>query len=562
MNRAQIGLLVFFLVSCCYAADESWRMEDAAPFSGSFLLDMPSSNGKATVSIDTFKTVKSFNFLLQPADSGNKFAVAFLSKEDGYRRAFALRGKYSFRFNILERGNFVLANESTLALGILDGAYLMEMGDSRFKFAQMLFGLRDGFTAKVSAENSRFGVRMGADVSAARLSDNYGNETVWDSLSARYGIFAESRLAKNVLFQVNADEWRKKYNPDKYFFVEKWASETRVSAETTFSLNNRVDLVPLFGYRRFDLERNERPDLERLEYGGRLILKVGSSSDKKLFLNGIYAPWRHKSGYENLISAGVESSGLSAEVFRRQTEDSYSTFEITERIIGARLAWKFGNAGRKDLDSYGKTVKEKYDFYRDNGIKDNSSLTRIQQAERLDTIRKVTEYAGNNFRYFSASNNGWGFRNADEAYNLRGGDCDEQSCTTVSMDRLNGYKAYNLNYYDLSQWRGHGVELVQDKTNGQWFLSEYGTMFKVNVSPDASLETIAREAVVQNHQDLSLVISDPTRAYYEVIDCSIPGIYQEVTNFINIGSMSMQRHRPNVEYGAELFIGRNFLFGD
>lgn len=557
MNCVRIWLLATFLASHCYASDEGWQIAPLSGVSGSFSINLSSGGERAIAGIDVSETAKSLNFLFQPADSGNKFAVGFLTKNDGYRKAFALRGKYSFRFNILERGNFALANESTLALGILDGAYLMRTGNNRFEFNQALFGLRNSLFVQASIGDTRFGARTGIDVSAAKLSDDYGSETARDSLGAQYGVFAESQLAKDVSFRINADEWQKKYNPDRYFFVEKWAKETRISAETSVSLSSRVDVVPLFGYRKFDLERDWRPDLARLEYGGRLVYKIGG---KKLFFNGIYAPWQHKSGSENLISAGIESNGLSAEVFQRQTKDSYSTFEIKERIIGARLAWKFGSVGRKDLDGYGKTVEEKYDFYRDSGIEDDKRLSRIQQAERLRTIRKVPEYAGSNFRYLYATNNGWGFRDADEVYDLRGGDCDEQSCATVSMDRLNGYKAYDLNYYDFSQWLGHGVELVQDKTNGQWFLSEYGAMFKVNVDPNANLETVSLAAIAQNQQDLALKIADPAESYYEVINCSVPGVYQSVIDFVKVGAMPlMQRHRPNVEYGIDLFIGRNFL---
>lgn len=562
MKKLRIGLSAMLLVSCCYAGEKSWQMAPLSGVFGSFLLDMPDGNGKATLGIDVSEAVKSFNLLLQSAGSNNKVAFGLLSKEDGYRRTFALRGKYSFRFNMLERGNVAFVNEGDLVLGVLDGAYLIRTGGDRFKFAQMIFGLRDEFVARVSVGNSQFGARIGADVSAARLSDSYGSETAWDSFSARYGVFAESQLAENVSFRVNADGWRKKYNPNKYFFVEKWASEARISAETSFSLSDRVDLIPLFGYRRFDLERDRRTDLERLEYGGRLVYKTNSRADTKLFFNGIYAPWQHKSGSENLISAGVESKGLSAEVFRRQIKDSYSTFEIKERIIGARLAWKFGGVGQKNMDSYGKTVKEKYDFYRDSGIDDNTSLTLKQQAERLRTIRKRNEWSGNNLVYKTATDYGWGFRYADEAYSGRAGDCDEQSCLNVTMDALNGYKGYTAAWWDFKSWMGHGAAIVQDPTNGQWFFDEYGTIYKVKVSPNASLAEAAKAAIRQNHMYSALPISDSADVYYAVIDCSDGKNYEWLTRLLPLGPLDSVERRPNVERGMELFIGRNFLFND
>ena len=79
----------------------------------------------------------------------------------------------------------------------------------------------------------------------------------------------------------------------------------------------------------------------------------------------------------------------------------------------------------KSIDDYGVVLKDKYQFYTDSGNRDNKSLSRVQQSERLNTIRKVVEWSGNNL--FTLMPAVGGFRDADEVYKLRGGDCDEQS---------------------------------------------------------------------------------------------------------------------------------------
>ena len=276
----------------------------------------------------------------------------------------------------------------------------------------------------------------------------------------------------------------------------------------------------------------------------------------------MYAPWRHKRGGENLIALGLNSEKYGTEIYRRSIEDIYSSFILKETLAGFQFVWNFGGPDGhkiKSIDDYGVVLKDKYQFYTDSGNRDNKSLSRVQQSERLNTIRKVVEWSGNNLKYIDAGNGG--FRDADEVYKLRGGDCDEQSCTAVSMDRLNGYKSYDLNYYDFNRGAiGHGVELVQDKTNGQWFLTEYGIPFKVNVAQDAGLETVASEAVIQNYRNLALEIPDPSNVYYKVIDCSNPGTYRNVINFTRIEMLPKMNSRPQIEYGFELFSKRNLLF--
>ena len=215
------------------------------------------------------------------------------------------------------------------------------------------------------------------------------------------------------------------------------------------------------------------------------------------------------------------------------------------------------------MDSYAYAKDRKYGFYRDSGTKDDSRLTLKEQAERLGTLRKRNEWSGQNLSWKSAPDDGWGFRNANEAYKERGGDCNEQSCLNSFMDTLNGYKSFELDYYDYKSWEGHGVQLVQAPTNGQWFLDEYGVIYKIKVDPKAPLEKVALEGLKQNSNFLTLQISRNGKdMYYEVYDCSNPLKYDSISKFISLSGVAPNYGRPQIEYGSELFTGRNFLLGD
>jgi hypothetical protein len=401
-------------------------------------------------------------------------------------------------------------------------------------------------------------MRAGGEVVTADLSDTFGYEKPkWDNYGLRYGVFTKSQFSDKVLFQINADGWRTKYNPDKYFFTEKWGSETKILSETTFLINKNVELVPLLGYRRFDMERDGQVDLEELQYGGRLVYKINNHPDTKLFFNTILALKFRGKGSENLISAGLESKILSAEVYQHQTIDSYSDFEIRDRLSGIKLSWKFGGEP-KTLESY-QSVKKKNSFYLENGNDDIKGLTLKQQAERLGTIREVTEWS-NNLKY--AYGSGSGELLANQVYQGRAGNCEEQSCTNVTMNGLNGYKGYDVGWWDLGKSIiGHGAEIVQDFRNKQWFFVEYGTLYKlVGLSPKASVTEVAEAAVRQNNLYSALPLTNPINPVFAVFDCNDGQKYTQVTDYISLTNLSSGVRRPNVENGAELYIGRNFLF--
>jgi hypothetical protein len=251
---------------------------------------------------------------------------------------------------------------------------------------------------------------------------------------------------------------------------------------------------------------------------------------------------------------------MSAELYRKDVRDEYSTFVLKESLTGFRFAWKFGSSERKlkDADDYGNSLKYRHEFYRESGRQDNTSLTRVQQAERLRTLRMQNEWTYN-LSWVPET-----FWNTEAVYRKRSGDCDQQQCLNNTMHTLNGYRSYLGGWWDFRRgFVGHAVGLIQDPTNGEWFWQEYGLLAKVrNVSANTAPQQVFAEALKQNHSFSALPL-DPRNTqnvYYSLINCNDPQSYQWLTGFNALGSVPSRRSRPNIEYGHELFTKRNFLF--
>ena len=544
--------LLILLNQYCHAEDFNWQM-NIGNQSTSFSVGGSDEKNRGRVDVDASGPVTVASYRAQSFEGGEDiFVFSFMKQQDVLRNSQTLKGKIPFRFDMVKRENFEIRNEGSLVFARLDG--LPRNKQTGYQFVQNLYGFRDGFVSSFSTDRSQFGIRAGGEVVTADLSDTFGyKKPKWDNYGLRYGAFIKSRFSDNILFQINADGWRTKYNLDKYFFTEKWGSETKILSETTFLVNKNVELIPLLGYRHFDVERDGQVDLEELQYGGQLVYITHSHPDTKLFLNTILALKFRGKGSENLISAGVESKILSAEVYEHQTIDSYSDFEIKDRLAGIKLSWKFGSKPR-NLESY-QSVKDRNSFYLDNGNEDIKGLTLKQQAERLGTIRKETEWS-NNLKYADE------LLTVNQVYQSRDGNCEGQSCTNVTMNGLNGYKGYDVGWWDLGKSNiGHGAEIVQDPRNKQWFFIEYGTTYKlIGLSPNAGIATVAGAAVKQNNLYSVLPLSNPINPVFAVFDCNDGQKYTQVTDYISLTNLSSGIRRPNIENGAELFIGRDFLF--
>ncbi|MDO8429962.1 MAG: hypothetical protein Q7S73_01175 [bacterium] len=564
MRKLCLVLLIEAMLSANLAfAGVEWRTEMNSFGSGSYKL-RDSLEG-INLAADVTENVRAISVFSDPDwDKMHNFTGNLLFK-NGRRNGFAGRGKYILNLPILNQEKNGLWLETALAGGFLEEA-LLQNGQKRFQRDQFLYG--GGEYLKFRLENSAhsFTIKIGGEKAMSQLIDDYGKKTFWDNSSFLIQNKVRSKFSDWLSLRFDGDARRTKYNPEIYFFTEKRTEEVSLRSELVIAPLERLEINPLFNYKKVNIERDGRVDLEKREMGGTVILKEPADFKANIFLKGVYAPWLHKNGEERLISGGIVSKNFSLELYQKITKNRFSTFTLEDRVTGLEVSWKFGNQKDKnlrDLDSYAYAKDRKYEFYRDSGIKDDSRLTLKEQAERLRTLRKRNEWSGHNLSLKSAPDDGWGFRNANEVYKERGGDCDEQSCHNSFMDTLNGYKSFELNYYDYDLWEGHGVQLVQDPTNGQWFLDEYGAIYKIKVDPNAPIEKVALEGLKQNHTFLALqILRNGKDMYYQVYDCSSPFKYDSISKFISLSGVAPNYGRPQVEYGSELFTGRNFLLGD
>ncbi len=556
MKSIIISALVLVLNQFCYAEEGfNWQIEKGNK-STNFVANVFEKDSMKTIGVDKSELGVVANFASKSTDGEEEFAIAISEQKDGLRKSTAVRARLPLHFNILRIGSFGLKNEGSLAVGILGGMSVYK-GKTNAEFTQRLYGVRNELVSNFSFRKTKFGLRAGAEVVSADFSDDYEKvKNKWDNYSVRYGANARSQLSKKMSLGVSAEGWRKKYNPEKYFFLEKWTSDDHILAATTFLLNNRFELSPTVGYKRFNLERDNQVDLERVEYGARLVYKTNNRANTRLYLNSLNAHRSNNKGSEILVSVGVQSNGISAEVYQHKTVDRYSNFSIEEKMSGASLAWKFGSK-LKNIEDY-RSTKEKHSFYQRDGIEDVKSLTLKQQAERLRTIRKQGEW-DQNLGYAIIPG---AFRYAQTVYQSRTGDCDEQSCMSATMSKLNGDEAYTVVWLDFGTIAAaHGAKIVKDSSNKQWFFVEYGTTYKINIRPEASIVEAAAAAVKQNHLYTSLPMGDATDPHFTVINCSDGESYNQMTaSYVALGKLSSVATRPNIEYGAELFIGRDFLF--
>lgn len=559
------AMLVMFEGAAVASDALSWRASGGMPQYGTLEVKDPEGfEGVLTLTPE----VKAFDLVVGTTESWHRAGLGFLAKNDFRRKSFAIRGKYSFVPSIsIGRGKTIFS-ETSGAFGFVDAAYMQQGGsEEKFKFNQVLYGYQQfvGLNWNAGKKHS-FGIKGGGNWTGQSLNDDYGSQKQWDNYGMALIGFGRMSLTKWLRLNAEVEGRRTRYNPDLYFFVEKWTEEYEFRSEMPVDVSRHLELVPLLNYKKVDIERNRRADLVRVEYGGRVMMKDLIPAVSTAYVKGVYAPWRHRKGSESLLAVGAESGDWSGELYQRSIRETYSTFTLDERIVGFQIAWRFGGDSEKlkGMDDYGRVRKHQFQFYRDSGIEDVRGLNRVQQAERLGTLRKRNEWSGRNLSYKFGIDDGANFRYADEVYAGRAGDCNEQSCQNNSMDIQNGYRAFSGAWWDFNRsFTGHAVGLAQDPDTGEWFWDEYGQVMKVkNVGRNSTREEVMKEALKQNHRFSALPLSPGSDGvYFRLDDCSQQGVYSS-SSFIWLGTVPASRERPNVEYGYELFTRKGFLFGD
>lgn len=559
-----LGMLLIWNGNLAIAQDTSWRAEGGMPKHGSLEIKGQENFGEVRAEADYSPSVNALNFFIK-IDEANKLSFGYLGKKELIRQGTGIKLRYEFDLPLVSGSSWNVSSEAKVALGYIDAKYVfrnrsgLNPGNS---ISHMLLGVSNHLKGEWQVNQAKSVLRVGGYTTGSNMHDDWGDIAAWDN--HRVGISGTFEIPiHEVKFRAEFSAHQVKYNPERYFFVEKWTKDYQGRTEFMVPLD-QWQLIPSLEYQKLDIERDRRVDFERKEYGFTVIRKNLLQSKSDGFLKGIYAPWMHKSGRETLVAVGINSSNSSGEIYRREIVDRYSSFVLKENIYGLRLSWKFGDSEkelRKGIKKYGQMVSDKYAFYhRGDSMKDDNSLTFNQQAERIGNVRRRIEWSGNGLEWRQAPTTGVGFRYPDETYAGRAGDCDEQSCMNNRLDRLSGHQSYTAAYWDSGVSSvGHAVTVFQDPTNGQWFLEEYGMTYKINgLSPNATKEEAMRVGLLQNSQFLALRIKNSGSAVFTPWDCYEPN--SPARTYYSFGAIPTSTSRPSIERGVELFTKRGFLF--
>ena len=564
MKRWIAVLITLCLFSQGAFAADAWETDLGTPAYGSYTYNQDQFHFTADVS----SLIKAMNVSLKIGDQ-HKILFSFLSKHVGFRGATGARATYVGEFPLVRWNKWSLTNESRIGMGIISSRYIFPDGRAipGTDFAHYALGAGNYLVNTFQTDHARISVRVGGEETGSQISDDYGTTSgQWDSYRMLAGADAAWRVAPELNLNTTASFARTRYNPERYFFVQDWAREYHGSMSIAWTPLPHWEIVPLLGYDYVDLERDARVDLNRPSFGMTLTRKHIVSAHDRLYVRGIYAPWQQMCGRDTLLAVGFSHENFGGEVYRRETDTSYSTFVEKDVMTGLRVSWRFGDSPAHTSDGLKRyrSPERKYTFYYPSDlVTDDASLSRTQQAERLGNLRRRIDWSGQYLTWKEAPNGGLGFRYQDTTYAGRAGDCDEQSCLNNSMDRLNGYTAYTFAWWDYAQsYTGHAVELVQDPTNKQWFWVEYGMAYKLKANPNMTMEQIMREALAQNERFSALPIKDPGQTHFELIQCDTQGTYTVVSPYYSLGTMTRSSDRPAFERGIDLFTDRNFVLGD
>ncbi|MDD2658032.1 MAG: hypothetical protein PHD04_05330 [Candidatus Pacebacteria bacterium] len=485
--------------------------------------------------------------LNKDAEMTGSFAV--MKGKTGLKQGNGVRVNYAVapKIPISASGETTIAPGAEIGMGQVSGSYRSN-GWTKFMFDQVLFGIRPS----LKIESGKSSPKMFAEKTFEKQSDDYGSEPwLWDSYGYGLSFKTETNNGPSALL-TQGKLMKKHYNPSLYFFTEDWVTDVDLRAETREKLSSVFQLFQSAGYFSQDVERDGQIDVERLEFAGGL--RVVLSSSTAFSLRAAYAPYLNDRGHETLLSGAMDWKKYRIEVFQRDIVAKYSSFEEKEGIFGVNLAWKFGGAVAAEdkkvrgMEDYNGASKMR--FYASD-VRDDHQLSLSQESEYLSSLSRRNAWSGEYLKYITAS--GYQFRTPDQVFSGRGGDCDEQACLNTRMDTSNGYKAKTFFWGD---WQyAHAASVVQDR-NGQWFLDEYGMLYKVKVDPNADIKNVVLEALRQNIAYTALA-NDPQYVYTHSCDGWLADDY--VADGIGARQAS---HRPEIEFGHELFTTRNFLFGD
>jgi hypothetical protein len=207
--------------------------------------------------------------------------------------------------------------------------------------------------------------------------------------------------------------------------------------------------------------------------------------------------------------------------------DAAADGSYKNNYFGLTVSRAFGAGGRKgnglpDERSY-RSTRSQDDLYAERDYQDHNLSQPAFDSHVGSSLRTVNEWSGSNLTYADGTSDEYA-RDPSQTYDSRSGKCDEQAwlvANTLNSNAsfvANGGSAHILDYWTGTA--GHGVALVDE--GGKVFVNEYGRNFRVNVSPNASLQAQAQAAIAQLGPYLALKPQNNAQVSYGVWGTNAP----------------------------------------
>ena len=408
---------------------------------------------------------------------------------------------------------------------------------------QLLWGAGDTVSSTLDLRVVKLTAEAGADAVWSRM---YG-QTQWDNYKLHGGAEAVVPLREDLHLMAQYKHRVLEQNPDKYFFMTSRTDDQGIAA---LAFQRRGFGAGVLG--GVQKVRGEQAD-DEIKKGGLWL----TAWDTTLTCLAGRGDWTQ---YVTFALSKKVAKDWDVEAYVNR--DQMVRYDYKQDTAGVRVAWGFGggaNHGVPDERRYRQTRDDLYAqrFYQDRDL----PLDTFEK--QTDSIRKVNEWSGKNLSWVTGSDTEFA-RTPSETYGGRSGDCDEQAwLVSRSLNdnadfRARGGKAYILDYW--TPGAGHGVSLVDE--GGKVYLNEYGRIYRINVDPNAPVETQAAAALKQEGGRLALPVQNGKPVQYVVFgtkDSGTPMTYftdpNQASPWMYDPSFQTASNHPQVETGVNSLLG-------
>ena len=439
---------------------------DVNPLAQNLSFESHSEEGDAFGKITnntSLESIGEYELELRGGKEKNSFTFNFLSKEmpAGAVKMQKVGACYSTGLEI--------KNETKAKLG-----YLSLEGSKNFpSLKQVLFGLENKTNFPLKKD------RLSAEAAASLIYSS-----LWDNISLDNGkininLKGNMPITKKIDCNFCFGKGYSTYNPDKYFFYD---FEDEISAKSSldikldkFSVNPFVEAIRINGG-----ERNQEKNA------------VGLMAEyKNIHFGANYADYPSEDLVQKTVSGGKKFKSFSVSAYYSENKSKYSWLD--KSMVGVLLNFEIPS---KSLEK--DPLKKTKEIVLEHAYTDKN-LSFEDATKRLDSLRKISEWIGNNIKYDGT----WAFtgQTPEGVYNNRAGVCSEQARLFSYLAKQNNQDVYRFSYSDYPYIVGesqinHEVPMFIDK-NGDVLIWDYGRFYKAKVDKNANLGEKALEALNQ-----------------------------------------------------------------